>query len=59
MKQASRALILLSAVPAVAQQPARPYTEGPVTDVQFIKQRTTEARKARKEPLVIRGSQLP
>jgi hypothetical protein len=31
------ALILLSAVPAVAQQPARPYTEGPVTDVQFIR----------------------
>jgi hypothetical protein len=29
--------ILFFAVPAVAQQPARPYTEGPVTDVQFIR----------------------
>ena len=29
-------LFLLLAVPAVAQQSARPYTEGPVTDVQFI-----------------------
>ena len=31
------ALILLFAAPAVAQQSARPYTEGPVTDVQFIR----------------------
>jgi hypothetical protein len=33
----SLGLFLLFAVPAVAQQPARPYTEGPVTDVQFIR----------------------
>ena len=30
-------LMLLFAAPAVAQQTARPYTEGPVTDVQFIR----------------------
>jgi hypothetical protein len=29
--------MLLFAVPLVAQQAGRPYTEGPVTDVQFIR----------------------
>lgn len=31
------ALVVVLAVPARAQQAARPYTEGPVTDVQFIR----------------------
>ena len=30
-------LVLMLAVPARAQQSSRPYTEGPVTDVQFIR----------------------